>query len=329
MSGRGLDVGTAFLVSSKLTGAEGSSQILYRKMRNAFLEIPADEGSEAMLRQASVAFIPGRNGSKIILGDASLSMASMFKDSVLRRPLAKGVIAKGEAQAVTVLGAMLKSVLEAPEVPGEVCYYSVPAASMDTGQDSVFHSAQVGKLISDLGFTAKPLNEALAVIYSQCQETQFTGLALSWGAGMVNGVLTYRSLEAAKFAVSRGGDWVDERVSEALGLSRPRVTKIKEKAWDIRAPANQEQSALSEYYKRLIQYTVEHLAETLREKDVYFDEPIPVVLSGGTTMVGGFVETFQESLESVGLEQEFLPAVRAPDPLQVVAHGLLVAAKNL
>lgn len=334
MPGKGVDVGTAFLVGAQV--AEDEEKVQYRKVRNAFLEIEKDAFTESMLKKANVSFVEGKKNKVYVLGDASLNMASVFKGSELRRPLAKGVLAKGELEAVNILGVLLKEVLGEPEEHGEVCYYSVPSDAIDTGQDNIYHSAQVGKIISELDFESgkryepRPLNEANAIIFSQCEDSDFSGLAISFGAGMANAFLAYRSMEVMRFATARGGDWIDEKVAEALGKTIPRVTKAKEKKWDIRDPKNRDQEALAEYYKKLIEYTVDHIEEALIENDIYdLDGDIPVVLAGGTTMVGGFAEVFQEELMGRELEMEFSGVRKVDKPLTTVAHGLLVAAKSI
>lgn len=341
MAGKGVDVGTAFLVGAQISkvpveGDESAEEpkfeekVQYRKVRNAFLEIEKTELTESMLKKSKVSFVEGKKENVYVLGDASLNMASFFKDSKLRRPLAKGVLAQGEQEAVNILNTLLKEVLGDPEEENEVCYYSVPADAVDSGQDNVYHSAQIGKIISDLGYDARPLNEANAIIYSQCESSGFSGLAVSFGAGMANAFLAYRSMEVMRLATSRGGDWIDEKAAAALGMAVPRITKAKEKDWDIRTPKDRVQEALAEYYKKLIQYTVDHIEEALIEHDIYgFDGDVPVVLAGGTSMVGGFAEVFEEELKARSLEMEFSEVRRVEKPLTTVAHGLLIAAKSV
>lgn len=326
MAGKGVDVGTAFLVRAK---ASDDGSVSYEKVRNAFLEIEAEEFAVNMLKKANVSYVEstkGLNKLLYVLGDASLSFASIFKNANFRRPLAKGVLAKGEVQAVEILSSMFKELLGEPSVPNEICFYSIPADARDTGQDARFHEAQIGKIISTLGYDARPLNEAHAVVYSTCKDTDFTGLAFSFGAGMVNCCLSYRSMEVLSFAVARGGDWIDEKAAESVGKAVPQMTVFKEREWDIRDPQKREYEALAVYYRQLIKYLIDNLEDVLEEQGTTLPEPIPVVVSGGTSMVGGFMEIFEQELRSRSLDIEISEVSHAKNPLNSVAAGLLMAA---
>lgn len=325
MAGRGIDVGTAFLVGAQM---DPGGDIAYKSTRNAFLEVEATDFTKNMLKKANVSFVEVTKGkpSFYVLGDAGLQMATMFKDAKLRRPLAQGVLARGETQAVDVLTSMLSDILGKPSVSKELCYYSIPADARDTGQDARFHEAQIKKILDYLGFESKPLNEAHAVVFSSCKKTDFTGLAFSFGAGMVNACLSYKAMSVVEFAVARGGDWIDTKAAESVGRPVPQVTILKEKPWDLRDPKTREQEALAVYYKQLIRYLIDTLVEVLETQGTTLLEAIPVVISGGTSLVGGFVETFQQELAQRTLPIEVGSVTPAKNPLHAVAAGLLMAA---
>lgn len=327
MSGKGVDVGTAFLVSARKV--EGSGEVSYQKVRNAFLEVPQQGFATKMLKKANVPYIEAtKGGSSVlyILGDASLQMASIFKEADFRRPLAKGVLAKGELQAVEILSHMLKEILGDPTPKGEDCFFSVPADARDTGQDTRYHEAQIAKIIETLGYTPKPLNEAHAVILSSCADSDFSGLAFSFGAGMVNACLSFRSMSVLEFAVARGGDWIDAKAAESVGKEIPQMTVLKEGKWDLRAPEKREHEALAVYYKELIKYVLDHLEGALEEQGTTLLEPLPVIISGGTSLVEGFVEIFEKALSERSLPIQISKVKQVKNPMNAVAAGLLMAA---
>ncbi|MDP2728071.1 MAG: cell division protein FtsA, partial [Dehalococcoidia bacterium] len=316
----------AFLVSSR---AADDGSVAYQTIRNAFLEVPLQEFAMNMLKKANVSYVEAKKGSKkvlYVLGDASLQMASIFKEADFRRPLAKGVLAKGEVQAIEVLSNMLKELLGEPSEPGESCYFSVPADARDTGQDARYHEAQIAKIIETLGYTPKGLNEAHAVIFATCRESDFSGLSFSFGAGMVNACLAYKSLPVLEFAVARGGDWIDEKAADSMGKGVPQITVLKEKEWDLRDPKKREHEALAVYYKELIKYLIDNLEDVFEENEPALIEPIPVVVSGGTSLVKGFIEVFEQELRSRDLPIEISEVRHAKNPMNSVAAGLLMAA---
>ena len=55
-------------------------------------------------------------------------------------------------------------------------------------------------------------------------------------------------------------------------------------------------------------------------------EPIEIVCAGGTSMIGGFIEVFQDEFNSVNFPIEVKNIRRAEDPLYSVSKGCLVAA---
>ena len=55
-------------------------------------------------------------------------------------------------------------------------------------------------------------------------------------------------------------------------------------------------------------------------------DPIEIVASGGTSMIGGFIDIFQDEFESINFPIEVKNIRRAEDPLFSVAKGCLVAA---
>ena len=61
-------------------------------------------------------------------------------------------------------------------------------------------------------------------------DDNLTGIAISMGAGMCNIAVMYAGMPGLTFAVTRGGDWVDENVSADTRVSKPKVQNIKESA---------------------------------------------------------------------------------------------------
>ncbi len=323
--GRGLDVGTMNLVSAR----EKGGQVVTKRVRDCFLDLEPE--AKKHLKMTKVPYVE-HEGALVVLGDSAMQYAALFKRDV-RRPLARGVIAAGELDAQQILSLLVFNVLDVPLEDGELCYYSVPAAPIDDpGQDVVYHQEVFRKIIGDHGYKPMPANEAMAVIYSQCADTMFSGVGISFGSGMVNVALAYQTVQALAYSHTRAGDWVDTHAAKAIGSTPVRVCTVKEKGVDLKNPSNRDQEAIAMYIRASISYTLTTLAQQMAavKSSLELHEPIPMVLSGGMTKAGSFMAIFQEELESIRKKLPFqVSEVRvAKDPMTAVAEGLLVLAQQ-
>lgn len=325
--GVGIDIGTMNIVSARQNGGMLSTN----RVRDAFLDLDSD--AKKQLRLSKVDYIEMEDGQLIVIGDSALTMANLFKREV-RRPLSQGVISAGEMKAQQILSLLVKHVLEDPTVEGEHCFYSVPAAPVDmVDQDIVYHTEIFRKIITEHGYTAHPMNEAMAIIYSQCAEETFSGLSVSFGSGMCNVALAFQTVKALDFSLARGGDWVDSHAAKACGSTASRMCAIKEKGLDLANPksGNRDEEALGLYIRALIRYCLEQIAEQFRkvQSSVELPSPIPFVISGGTSKAGGFEQVFKDEFDAVKKKGFPIPISEirmARDPMTAVAEGLLVLA---
>jgi hypothetical protein len=123
---RAIDIGTAFLVSAC---QDANRQIQLKTIRDAFIDLDNDPQVKNMMKNSKVDFI--ESDDKIyVIGDAALVLANIFKKEA-RRPLSKGVISPGELEAEKILLILIENILGKAQVPGETCYFSVPAAPID------------------------------------------------------------------------------------------------------------------------------------------------------------------------------------------------------
>jgi hypothetical protein len=323
--GVGLDVGTMNIVSARQS-QEGKTSTV--RVRDAFIDL--DLEAKKTLRLGKVDYVE-KDGQLIVLGDSALNMANLFKREV-RRPLSRGVVSAGELEAQQILSLLVYNVLKEPTVANEHCFYSVPAAPIDDPeQDIVYHQEVFKKIIQEHGYSPHPMNESMAIIYSQCAPENFSGLAVSFGSGMCNVALAYQTVKGLDFALARGGDWIDQHAAKALGSTAARVCSAKEKGIDLTASGNREAEAISLYIRALIRYCLENIAVQFRriQSTLSLPDPIPFVLSGGTTKAINFEAVFKEEFEQVKKKGFPIPIseVRmAKDPMTAVAEGLLVLA---
>ena len=322
--GVGLDCGTMNFVAARKIG----DKVNTTRVRDAFLDLPPE--NKRMLKLAGTSFVE-MGDRLIVVGDAALETAN-FLNKDARRPMAGGVISAGELDAQQIIALIMKEVLGEPQTPNEKCCYSVPAAAIDVkGSDVTYHSRVLGKVLSELKYTPEPANEALAVVFSECVKDKFSGIGISYGSGMTNVCLALNAMSALEFSLGRGGDWVDSLSAKAVGATSARMCALKETGIDINAPDGREQEAIAFHLQTLIDYTIDNISAAFASKksQLHVARPIPIVVSGGTSLAKGFLDMFKKRFE---LKRSTFPVqiseIRAAaDPMTAVAQGLLILSQ--
>ncbi len=321
--GRGLDVGTANLVSA---AQDVDGNVLIKLQRNAFIDIDSDDYTRNMLTKLNVQYVVIQN-RMVVVGDPAFELANIFNRET-RRPMKGGFISPNEQDAMPIEKLLLENLLGAPSCEDEICYFSVPAEPIDSDMNVVYHQGVFAGLVKKLGYSPKPLVEGHAVVFAELAEDDFSGIGISCGGGMFNVCVAYKSIPALSFSTSRGGDWIDRNVANVLGIKASRATSIKEKGVDIRNPKGREAEAVEIYYRNLISYTLENIKKRFEnaEKMPQFPEPISIVCAGGTSLVGGFIDVFRDEFKNVQFPIQVKDIRLAEDPLYSVSKGCLVAA---
>ena len=234
-------------------------------------------------------------------------------------------------EALDIVGYMIKTLLGEPKEEGEICYYSIPAAPIDNlSRDVVYHKRLFERVISECGYHPIAGNEAMAIVYAEMAKEHFSGLALSFGSGMTNIALANLSLECLAFSLEVGGDWIDQGAAQSIGGTSANVCAIKEQGIDLLSPNGRIEEAISFYYKELIEYVLDNVTREfqLRRTNMSFTKPMPIVVSGGTSLPKNFLAFFQKVFERKQKSFPFkVSEIRhASDPLNAVAKGLLVQA---
>jgi len=322
--GVGLDIGTMNIVSARRSG---SGEIESRRVRDAFLDLPPD--SKKMLKLSGVSYVE-RPDELIIIGDPALETANIFGREA-RRPLQAGLISSGETDALDVLGLLVKNVLGEPRVENEACYFSVPAAPIDQpDKDIIYHRGVFERIVTECGYEPYASNEAMAIIYAETAKEGFSGIGISFGSGMTNIALAVNTIEGLSFSVARGGDWIDGGAARSIGSTQARICSIKEQGIDLNSPEGRDQEAIVFYYRNLIEYALDQIALRFKQIEGQFSlpRPIPIVVSGGTSLAGGFMEFFQAVFNKKRRKFpiEVSEIRHANEPLNAVAYGMLVQA---
>ena len=319
----GLDVGTMHLVCARSDSDD------VRITRNVFLPIDKDDVSITQL--SNISYVEGGDGDIFIIGSDAFHFANLFGQEV-SRPMEKGLISPREVAAIDVLTLMIKELIGKTKDKEVYCCYSVPAEAIDENRSVIYHERVFAQILGSLGVNHTSVNEAMAIIYSECAKEQFSGIGISFGAGMANVAISYKGIEAHKFSTARAGDWIDRNAGRDMGMIANRVTSVKEKYMKLKGEVEIKNKktkrvleALFHYHKALIEYTIKKIIKEFDEKvDVEVDEPIPIVISGGTSMPEGFVSLFRNIITTYELPFEVSEIRRAKNPLTAVANGLLV-----
>jgi len=328
----GLDVGTSFVIASR-AGEDG--EVKYKEFRDAFYRIkPSTPIATRMIEKglSGKTFLKDEDGSFIVIGADAIEKAVERHDSA-SRPMVRGVLAPQEKDARRILKFILHEVVGKSETPGEKLIYSVPGQPVDQALEDFdvgYHEDILRQDLAEVGYDAHPINEAEAICYSELEDEDYTGIALSHGAGMVNVCVMSNGEAIARFATTKSGDWIDRMVAVATGLPDSVVQAEKEGGGFTIGEASDSQvlNACSAYYERLITYTIKNLKVALESSNQLpkFKDPLVIVIAGGTSRANGFVEMFRKKLEEEKLPIEVKDVRHAHDPLRAVSRGCMIAA---
>ncbi|MFO7927838.1 MAG: hypothetical protein ACQET5_09185 [Halobacteriota archaeon] len=321
---RGIDVGTMNLVSAKQDGSE----TVFVSQRNSFVEIDYSDMAERMLSRSDVLHIR-KDDNVYVVGDDALNFANIFNEET-RRPMKHGILSSEEKSAIPMIKLILEQVVGEPDRPNERVYFSTPADPIDSDLSTLYHQKTLESFLGDIGYDPEPINEGMAVIYSELADHNFTGLGISFGAGMTNVCLSYYAVPVMTFSVARGGDWIDEQTATATGENVDKVTSIKEEDFrlDFTTDAGGVEGALSIYYDNLLDYVIENVVQEVNDEDVEEGLDVPVVVTGGTSSPPGFEKLFQERMSKADIPFSISHVRKADEPLYSVARGALVASRT-
>jgi hypothetical protein len=330
MSKKGLDIGTNMLISSSL-GEDGSP--IFKMQRDAFFKIiPKSKMNrksiEMALTKRVANFIFDSDNNCIVVGNDALEIA-IERNAVAKRPMRKGIISPKEKDSLPILKLLIESLIGRGE-KGDKIVYSVPVRPVDSNFDIVYHTEMIGIYLKEMGYHVQPINEAFAIALSELLDDNLTGVALSFGAGLVNISVIHQGDPLIEFSLTKAGDYIDQSVANALDETPSIVQFEKESGIDLFNPQNKMQEAISVYYSTLISYILENVSFELnkRKKDLpVFREPVPVIISGGLVLANGFLKKFETCLNNIAFPIKIREVRLAENPMTAVANGCLLAAQ--
>ena len=333
---KAIDVGTYTLVACE---RDSNKEIVYRQEINAFIEIPLENRFVFnMMKAAGVPLVERKDaGIAYALGSASVDMAYTMNQIELKRPMIDGCLNPKEKNSQQIMSVMLHGLIGELKHDKEKLFYCVPANAVNSQTDAEYHSRVLKAMFNaykdknGFGVDAHPINEALALLYSACpKEDNYTGLAISFGAGMKNICFSIFGNPVFQFALVDSGDWIDRMSAKATGESIAFINKAK-----VGLDLTKEQDslvlrAIKTQYEILMQKTVLEIKKELEKAGnaARAPHPISIVIAGGVTMPLGFSELFEKLVREAKLPIEIKGVIRPPEPLLSVAKGCLLAAEQ-
>ena len=330
---KGLDCGTSFYIAA--------TEDKIKKQRNAFLTVDGEvKQVKLMLKRQRIPFVE-KAGKIHIVGQHAFNYAQIFSTAELKRPMKSGLLNPTEKDALPVLNAIIGELLGDAK-DNETCVYCVPSKPIDVQREVSYHEDVLRTIIEQYGYSVKKIEEAVAIGYEGLVDTQLTGVAISMGAGMCNIAVMYQGMTALSFSVSRGGDWVDENVSMDTGVSKAKVTNIKESSDTLDLSSANYQNiyeedtdeanvliAIRSYYGALINYLLTNLKLQFEgvENVPNFPNAVPIVIGGGTSLVKGFLDVFNEQFDQNEFPIPISEIIHIEDAHTAVARGCLSEAQ--
>ena len=330
---KGLDCGTSFYIAA--------TEDIIKKQRNAFLTVDGEVSQvKRMLKRQAIPFVE-KAGKIHIVGQHAFNYAQIFSTAELKRPMKSGLLNPTEKDSLPVLNAIIGELLGDAK-DSETCVYCIPSKPIDVQREVSYHEDVLRTIIEQYGYSVKKIEEAVALGYEGLVDTQLTGVAISMGAGMCNIAVMYQGMTALSFSVSRGGDWIDENVSMDTGVPKAKVTNIKETSKtldlssgtysDIYEEGTEEANvliAIRSYYGALVNYLLTNLKVQFEGIDNVpnFPEPVPIVIGGGTSLVRGFLDVFNEQFDQSDFPIPISEITLIEDAHTAVARGCLSEAQ--
>jgi len=325
----GVDMGTSRIVCARSTGDEFTT----KSALNAYIQVKDTPAARQVLNARKIGY-RAISGVLEIDGAASVPFAQVYNVE-LRRTMSRGCLNSQDNASLEVLTRMTSKLVETAQFPGSALGFSVPSApsrSIQGEEPPLFmhHRLVLKRMFEELGYQATAIQEGEAVIYSELVESQYTGIGISFGAGLVNVALNYLALPVMAFSLERGGDFIDSSSAQVTGDSAVRMRLLKESQFSLTAENRDPASrALHLFYLELIDFVVEGISAAIGASDniAVFDLPLPVVVAGGTSMPHGFVALFERALRAKDLPLQISDVRAARDPLNAVAFGCLEYAR--
>jgi len=330
----GVDVGTANLCVCR-RDVDGNFVVSHH--RNMLLEMDASDEASDLLARSSYLYLKS-NGKYYVVGEDALKLVNAIGHGNILRPMQDGLLNPNLKSGQALMNHILEVIVGKPLEANEPLRFSVPANPVDRPEtNNLFHSMILTEFFKGLGYSAKPINEALCNIYNEApsmvvddESMPLTGLSASFGAGMCNACLAVNGLPTVEFSITKSGDHIDNQVSAVTGERTSKIVRVKERELDLSniPPDNNVLRALGIYYDELLARTLNGIAKEFTRRGVSLDGSVDMVICGGTAMAKGFVPRAKMVIEKLDLPFKIKDVRLASNPFYSVSQGACLAAMS-
>jgi len=291
----GLDVGTSRIVTARRAAGE----IHYESQLNAFVTIPFSKITEGVLEREKIPHTVQAN-EIMVHGNESEKFAHVL-NAETRRTMVGGVLDAKEPESLTMIREILASMLEPALQPAgpdarrkqKICF-TVPAPPLGAESSLTYHEVTLRQILTELGQETVSINEGLAVVYGELENSNYTGIGISCGGGLCNVCLAYLSVPVLSFSIPKAGDYIDSSAASVMGERANRIRLTKEDSFHFNGFfADKIHQVIGVYYDDMIHSLAGALKDAFARTSNLpkFNRPIPMVLSGGTAgLRTGFVK---------------------------------------
>jgi hypothetical protein len=318
----GLDVGTSRICVAR----EDGGGFKFRTELNAFVTIPYSKMTENVLKREKLPHTV-QDGEIIVHGNESEKFGDLLNVDI-RRPMTAGLLSPSEPESLNMMRQILSNMLGDEDGPRKL-YFTVPAPPVGAQDSLTYHEATIRQILTDLGYEVRSVNEGLAVIYSELESSNYTGIGISCGGGLCNVCMAYLSVPVLSFSIPRAGDYIDLSAASVTGERADRIRLIKEESFHLNGFfSDKVHQVLGVYYDEMIRTLVQAMRDAFGAAKSLprLGRPVPLVLSGGTTLPSGFLERFEKVLKEESLAVPISEVRIAAEPLHGSAKGALIAA---
>ena len=330
----GADIGTCNICIAR---RQSDNSFLVRHHRNMLFEVEDSDETRSMLDSSGFLYVKTA-GKCYVVGEDALRLANMIGKGEIMRPMQNGLLNPDLSDSKRLLFCILKAVVGEPLVKGETLRFSVPANPIDRPEivNNAFHQSVLQQFFDSLGYSSKPINEALASLYNEAPSMDvegegtipLCGMAISFGGGMLNLCLALRGYSVCEFSLTKAGDHIDRQVAAVTNEPIGRVIRIKEKSLDLslKEQPTETTQALSIYYDEFLNRVFSMASKEIVKRKIRVDGPLTITMCGGTSMVPGF----EDKVKTV-LQRQELPFViggvkMSSNPFYSVVQGCCMSA---
>mgnify|MGYP006273853901 CR=1 FL=1 len=350
-----LDIGSHRVTSLRFA----REHLIGRQRRCVYAVLPNSESHRQLLAQSHVEHVPCDDGL-LMLGEAAWDNAELFH--VHARPLfTQGTLPEHDPIARQLMATIIEAVLPKATYQGELCALSTPGSGGLRTEAAKSDFEFFNRVVRLQGYEPILVPTPSAVALAELAPQGFTGITIVCGASCCEAALVHRGVVVCQSRQNYGGDWIDGRIAESLGLMSwdsmgerfcdiSSATRLREcrpsfgqgfSAGALRRdklglPPIEKLAEPSEYSEVLRASLLEVLCELMSEfsneltqsrRGQDFNQPLPMVCGGGLALTQGFLPILDAAIGSTDWHVRQQPPRIANGWPFNTARGLLIAAE--